>query len=886
MNRPIPESGSLFVHYANQQASLKVTREFLSSGLVALKDSSKTDLSNGSAWRSDVSRADGREAHSWFFARPWYSAESELTEDEKTTLSQKIEQAIDTWTEHAEDEASMAFHDETTAQRAMVFTALLFAFQKSFSRETKTKLLTVLNRDIDLLESDSFYAGLNNHGMFQDVALLVAVDYGYASKKAKLLEDKAFGRLEQYFSKSFTADGIHTENNPTYHVMVARYLSRVIAFAETRGRSGQFKDLKNLMGKADLYAAFAVTPFGDFPPISDTNLQRLNALSARATFDEGYLLGVLTNGKEGTIPTSRVYVAEDSGYGIARSGWTSTEDTYLFFNAAYNADYHKHSDELSVYFSSRGFELLTEAGPNGYQYNDPFTKYAFSSFAHNTLVVDGEGLPRTDGNAHLTELTDQGSSFSKLNVTGRTQRFDGVDWTRSVTLDVDSPEEGDLQISDAISSDQRHTYKFCWHIGSEIIPYVRGSFIEFYSKNTQEKIAEMEWTGETASTIHVVNGQRHPRVQGWQFPLMGEKTPTYSVEIEFEGRSISVEWTLRVNDFVLRNHGMNPFNPEWKTFYGEKPVHYLLEMPDNNQNPESLAIVFSGVNSVGDFPLNYRESFASFKGAVLYVLDDFGRQGTYYLSSSRNLAEFRAVQGLLKSVISELGITTDEVTTFGYSKGGTSALLHGVTLGVSDVFAGAPQYLIGNFLKKSYSEVLQYISGGVSKGDIHWANKIALNILSSAVRSTQIHVVVGLADSHYREHAIPLIDDARSLGYQAKLLTIPGATHSEFRTCFREIIRTWIEADVSEEEFLVPYTVGFDSGKKLFGVCLALPIGARARGQLFYGSERVGSVRAFTGSSASWEISEPGPYRIRIYVDLPNGAERKAFGTSRRQLRW
>lgn len=886
MKSPVPESGSLFVHYANSKTSLNETREFLTSGLITLKSNSKTPLMDGFLWKSDAPRADGREAHSWFFARPWYSAAALLTEDEELRLYQNLDKAIDIWNIHAQDKSSMAFHDETTAQRAMVVTALLYAFKDSLPAETEKKLLSVLDRDLDLLVSDSFYAGLNNHGMFQDIALLVAVDYGYVTNDPIAVEEKAFSRLKQYFSKSFTPDGVHIENNPTYHVMVARYLARLIIFAESRGRGDYFRDLKDLMVRADTYAAFAVTPFGDFPPISDTNLQRLNPQSARATFAEGHLLGALTHGKEGSLPSSRVYVAEKSGYGIARSGWTSTDDTYLFFNAAYNADYHKHSDELSIYFAARGFELLTEAGPNGYQYDDPFTKYAFSSFAHNTLVVDGEGLLRTDGNAHLTTLTDRGSDSSKIDVIGRTQRFKGVDWARSISLNTDPQERGDLLISDSITSDQTHTYKFFWHIGSKIVPYLRGSFIEFYAQDSQEKIAEMEWKGAPASTVRLINGQRHPRVQGWQFPLMGERIPTYSIEVEFHGKSISVDWILRTTDFVLRDRGINPFNQEWKTFYGEKPVHYLLDLPNGNPHPDKLAIVFSAVNPIGDFTYNYRASFTNFKGAVLYVLDDFGDQGAYYLSSGRSLAEFRSVQGLLKSVMTELEISPNAVSAFGSSKGGAAALLHGVTLGVSNVFAGAPQYLIGNFLKDPHPNILEYISGGISEGDIHWANKISLDLLSSGVRSTQLHVVVGLKDSHCKNHAIPLVDDTRNLGYETKFLTIPGVPHSEFGSAFREFIRTWVEANNSGGKFSLPHTSGFDAAKQSFGVCLALPDGAVARGQLFHGAERLGAPKTFTGNSVSWEISEPGPYRVRIYVDLPGVEERKAFGTGMRQLRW
>lgn len=886
MKRPVPESGNLFVRYRDPKSAAQETERFLSSGVVAVGNISDVSLLEGDLWKSEIPRSTGRQAHAWFFARDWYSASSLLSKEETESLLNQLDIAIDRWVEHSSDNASMAFHDETTAQRAMVFTALLHAFEKVAKKNTREKLLYVLRGDLRRLASDDFYAGLNNHGMFQDIALLVAADYGYAGSNKKNFEETAFSRLFHYFKNSFTEDGIHTENNPTYHVMVARYLAQIVEYATSHGHGAHFALLEKLLESADEYAAFSVTPHGDFVPISDTNLRRLTPYTARATFGPRYLLSAVTAGEKGVLPPRNVFVAEKSGYGVVRSGWTSKQDTYLFFNAAYNADYHKHSDELSVYLSARGYEILTESGPNGYQYDDPFTKYAFSSFAHNTMVVDGQGLPRTDDLAHLTTLEDEGSSEAILKVTGRTRRYSGVDWRRSVDCDLRLMDLEGVKIADRVQSDSIHTYKFIWHLGSGIIPFVRGSFIELYAGDTQKKIAEMQWTGSPVSTVRLFHGQRHPRIQGWQFPVMGERKRSYSAEIELEGSSIAIDWIVRLENFVLTDRKVSPFDSDWSTFYGEKPVHYQLVVPDSDSSVDELAVVFSAVNPVGDFTYNHRSLMEKYKGAVLYILDGFGDQGAYHLANGRNLSEFRSVQGLIKTVIGQLGISLSNVATFGSSNGGTSAFLHGVTLGVGNVFSGAPQYRVGSFLKNFHPNVLQYLAGGTSAGDIHWANKIAFDILSSGVRSTHLHVIVGLKDSHYRHHAIPLVDDARALGYKVHFLTIPGSPNSEFGAVFREFVRNWVRSrnGLDGMDFFLPHTTGIEEKTKTLGVAVAHPEGAVLRGQLFRGSERIGPVTRFEGPRIQWQLKEAGSYRARVYVDLPGGGERKAFGTNTRKI--
>ncbi|GAB3595879.1 Heparinase II/III-like protein [Corynebacterium faecale] len=878
MTQPPHISGEMFVPFLDAEIAREKVQTFIRSGTVEINPSEPVRIATGQIWDPSEPRAEGRKAHGWLFAPSWYSAAELLTDDETSLLSQQIEKVFRVWKDRSSLTGSMAYHDETTAQRAMMFVMLLHTFRKALPDDLFELLNAELKSDLLLLQSEEFYAGLNNHGMFQDIALLVATDYGFAGNESIKFETRAFTRLHEYFAKCFTSDGIHTENNPTYHVMVSRYLVKVVEYAKYRGYGQLFKNLETVMAKADLYAAFSVTPFRTFPPISDTKLGELTPAAARSTFKDGAFLGALTSGVEGKLPEENVFVAEESGYAIGRSGWTSINDSYLFFSAAYNADYHKHSDELSIYYAANGHEILAEAGPNGYQYDDPFTQFAFSSFAHNTLIVDGQGLPRTDDKSQLTTLTTNEATETTLDVTGQTGRYRQLEWSRRVIANFSDRSQPALVVIDDVTSKNPRSLTFLWHLGAKVIPFLRGNFIEFYSVVTEKKIAEMQWEGEPAVSVQQFLGKRHPRVQGWKFPEMGTREPSYTIEVEFESSAAQIRWTLRTSDFLLDDRGVTPFSSEWKTYWGEKPVHYLLEDRAEKSKTE-LAVVFSAVHEIGDFTFNYRNSLKDFDGRVLYILDDFGDQGSYYLSSGRNLAEFRSVQGLIKTLVNTMDLSWKNVFTLGSSKGGTSALLHGVSAGVGHVYAGAPQYLIGNFLEKPHPNILEYLAGGTSHNDVYWSNKIASRILASGVRNTDITVIVGKKDGHYRNHVIPLVDDSRASGYTTELLTLPGAPHSSFGSVFRDFVQTLSRSRSEGSDFILPNVTSYDSNEKELGVAVALPEGASALGQLFNGRNKVGSLVRFAGGTAVWKIPQPGIYRVRVYAELPGQNSRQAFGT-------
>lgn len=855
--------------------SRKSTMDFLETGVLKFDYHDSLEYENGGIWENHLQRSLARKTHGWFFLRYWYAAWPLLSIEEKYRIEKELIGMIGQWNV-MKKASDMAFHDETTAQRVINFAVFFDETEADLSAALKVEITALVENELKLLVTEDFHAGLNNHGMFQDIAILVSVALGFGEGRKQEFGDHAAGRLRDYFIFAFGSDGIHRENTPTYHLMVARYLSNIENYLRMTGRSALLEEIHDISEKADLYGAFALTPNQSFVPVSDTRKRRVSAASVTDTFGKKIMLGVLTQGIEGETPSSNTFVSEDSGYGIYRSNWTQ-DANYLFFSAAYNADYHKHSDELSLYYHAQGRDLISEAGPNGYEYGDPLTRYAFSSAAHNTLLIDGTGLPRTDGKRDKTELRDLGSGDDTLHVEGRTRRFEGVDWSREIEIPGGS--NGELvRIADRVVAERERSMTFLWHLGEGLEAVIRANAVEIFDSHTDRKLGELTWNGSPSVSVRRVKGQSHPYYQGWSFPEMGKSVPSVAIEVDYRGENVNVDWELRSSDFKLVDRGVSPKSP-WCTHFAEKPVNYLLDGVDEERKVTQLAVVFTAMAQLDDFTYNYRASLRDFSGPVLYILDDFGDQGAYYLSSGRNLAEFRSVQSLIRNVVADLGLSPTDVVTLGSSKGATAALLHGVTMGAGHVYAGAPQYKIGDFVRDPHPNVLRYISGGVSPSSVSWANDIAFKLLLSGVRSTSISVLVGRKDGHHRHHCIPLVDDLRMLGYQVENLVLPGTVHSEFGAVFRKFIVSFVSAAERYEAVILPNTASFDPDTSTFGLVVSgLPDGI-AQAQLQQNGKPYGPLQRIVRGISTWKISDPGTYRARIYFDRPDNGERTAFGS-------
>jgi hypothetical protein len=76
---------------------------------------------------------------------------------------------------------------------------------------------------------------------------------------------------------------------------------------------------------------------------------------------------------------------DNSGFSIVKQ-----KDSYLLALAVYHDERHKHRDELSFSWLEAGSRIITDSGHYSYRSEKAEGRYATSTRAHNTLMVDNE----------------------------------------------------------------------------------------------------------------------------------------------------------------------------------------------------------------------------------------------------------------------------------------------------------------------------------------------------------------------------------------------------------------------------------------------------------------------------------------------------------------
>lgn len=182
-------------------------------------------------------------------------------------------------------------------------------------------------------------------------------------------------------------------------------------------------------------------------------------------------------------------------------------------------------------------------------------------------------------------------------------------------------------------------------------------------------------------------------------PGINIKTINYGLYIkDVQNRTIYFEETL-IDDI---NNIIKEFKLIKKNFSNEK-IHnsnlairyYFKEAIFNNK--DKLIIVFSAFST--DKPkYNYINTLSTYDCNKLYILDDYGSKGTYYLGLKGGFEVETAVMSLISKIMSENNISFKNIISIGSSKGGTAALYYGMKYNFGNIIIGAPQYKIGTYL--------------------------------------------------------------------------------------------------------------------------------------------------------------------------------------------
>jgi hypothetical protein len=223
-------------------------------------------------------------------------------------------------------------------------------------------------------------------------------------KNAPLWLKIASDRLSLELDRQVYPDGAQKELTTGYHQVSLSNFVALYKFAAMNGTPLADSYLAKLQRMYE-YDLKAMDPAGRLPPLNDA--WRTNV---RDILQEGYdlfgkedFLWAATQGRKGTKPAFASIAMPYAGQYVMRSGWEPDAYFSLFESGPYGIG-HQHEDKLSLFIHALGRELLTEAGTYRYD-GSKYRRYALSTWAHNTILVDGQNQHR--GGLRDTYETDR-----------------------------------------------------------------------------------------------------------------------------------------------------------------------------------------------------------------------------------------------------------------------------------------------------------------------------------------------------------------------------------------------------------------------------------------------------------------------------------------------
>lgn len=214
-------------------------------------------------------------------------------------------------------------------------------------------------------------------------------------------------------------------------------------------------------------------------------------------------------------------------------------------------------------------------------------------------------------------------------------------------------------------------------------------------------------------------------------------------------------------------------------------------------NKNKLIIVFSAFSN-DKAKYNYINSLRFIDCNKLFILDDYGSKGTYYLGKNGNLNIETSVMALISNIMAQNSIEFKNVISAGSSKGGTSAMYYGLKYNFGTIIVGAPQYKIGSYLLdltiKDYAEE---IFGSLDeKNRIKYNNIIRLSINKCA--KSKIFLLTGEGDPQYKR----VLKDFENVAKEFQLdLTINKCdiqSHGEIANKFPEYLEEKLQLVLQE----------------------------------------------------------------------------------------
>jgi hypothetical protein len=184
-----------------------------------------------------------------------------------------------------------------------------------------------------------------------------------------------------------------------------------------------------------------------------------------------------------------------------------------------------------------------------------------------------------------------------------------------------------------------------------------------------------------------------------------------------------------------------------------------------------LVVVLSGFGPrANEDHYDWRSALSKINSAVLWIMDNFDGRACYYMCKEGDFSPAEETKTFIDEILSKEGLSRDQCTLLGLSKGGTAALYLSAKYGYTNVISCVPQSRIGSFISgNSPSRTAPYSNAGVMLGSLNSSDlqkriQVLDDVLINSIRDDSVleknvYILTSRKDPQYNDHIKPLIPE-------------------------------------------------------------------------------------------------------------------------------
>lgn len=314
-----------------------------------------------------------------------------------------------------------------------------------------------------------------------------------------------------------------------------------------------------------------------------------------------------------------------------------------------------------------------------------------------------------------------------------------------------------------------------------------------------------------------------------------------------------------------------------KTFESARKITYLLQKSETENN--HLVVIFSAFNPPGTQPgYSYIRTLEHLDCNKLFILDNHGERGCYYLGENKDLSVEASVAALITHIANQNRIPARNIITCGSSKGGYAALYFGIKYGFGHVISGAPQTFLGSYISTAAPDTMRYIAGDTSENSKQYLNRLLYDVVQNAADFPNICIHVGKGDHHYNGHVLPLVEAITTMGARVALDVGDYSEHGEVKF-YQDFMKRRLPEIIPNlrEKFdfrIFDVKVDCDQQKKATKFCLSTTAIGESLLYAWYvlkDGERIHNEWYRLSNEFAWTTKEKGQFKFIAFIKNGNG---------------